>query len=194
MPTLTHVVLANQSDLPNGYATPLPYNTIVIYPASPAGSEFATDDWLRLVFTHEFTHIVHLDRSEGWARVFRGLFGRIPIAFPNLFLPGWQLEGLASFEESAITGMGRGNFGTTSQRRTSLPPRTWAPHVDGTGAQIPGTSGNRTGNYITQCTGGAATALSVAVGHFGMTQTPVIQAFSMFCAGSFQQSNPDMQE
>ena len=42
-----------------------------------------TDDWLRLVFTHEFTHIVHLDRSEGWARVVRGVFGRMPIAFPE---------------------------------------------------------------------------------------------------------------
>ena len=76
---LTHVVLADQTELANGWATPLPYNTIVIYAAWPSGSEFIgnTDDWLRLVFTHEFTHIVHLDRSEGWARVVRGVFGRI---------------------------------------------------------------------------------------------------------------------
>jgi hypothetical protein len=108
-PRRTHVILADQTELANGWATPLPYNTIFITAAAPAGAEYIgnQDDWLRLVFTHEFTHVVHLDRSEGWARIFRGLFGRTPVAFPNLWLPGWQIEGLATFEESRITGAGR---------------------------------------------------------------------------------------
>lgn len=106
-PRLTHVVIADQTEQANGYATPLPYDTIVIYPTWPRGAEFATDDWLRLVMTHEFTHIVHLDRSESWARIVRNIFGRTVIAFPNLFLPTWQIEGLATYEESAITGEGR---------------------------------------------------------------------------------------
>src|SRR5206468_627034 len=115
-PALTHVVLVDQTELANGLATPIPYNTIVVTAAWPAGSEFIgkTDDWLRLVFTHEFTHIVHMDRSDGWARVLRGVFGRVPIAFPNLFLPQWHIEGLATYEESAILGEGRlhaGDFG-----------------------------------------------------------------------------------
>ena len=71
-PRRTRVVLADQTELFNGYATPLPYDTIVIYAVAPSGSGLDFDDWLRLVFTHEFTHIVHLDRSEGWARVVRG--------------------------------------------------------------------------------------------------------------------------
>src|SRR5262249_11887720 len=98
---------ADQTELPNAYATPLPYDTIVIYPTWPLGAEFDVDDWLRLVFTHEFTHIVHLDRSESWARVVRGVFGRTFYAFPNLFLPTWQIEGLATYQESALTGEGR---------------------------------------------------------------------------------------
>jgi hypothetical protein len=106
-PLLTHVVLADQTELANGHATPLPRDTIVIYPVWPSGSEFDFDDWLRLAFTHEFTHIVHLDRSEGWARVVRSVLGRTPLAFPNLFLPAWQIEGLATYEESVITGEGR---------------------------------------------------------------------------------------
>ena len=106
-PRKTRVVLADQTELFNGYATPVPYNTVVIYAVTPSGSSSAFDDWLRLVFTHEFTHIVHLDRSEGWAHVARGIFGRTPYAFPNLFLPPWQIEGLATYEESAITGEGR---------------------------------------------------------------------------------------
>src|SRR5262249_59543808 len=89
------------------------YDTIVIFAASPAGSEFIGngDDWLRLVFTHEFTHIVHLDRSESWARWVRGIFGRTTFAFPNLFLPTWQLEGLATYDESALTAIGRVHAG-----------------------------------------------------------------------------------
>ncbi len=108
-PRRTHVVLVDQTELANGSATPLPYDTIVVTAAWPAGYEFIgdVDDWLRLVFTHEFTHIVHLDRSEGWARIARRLFGRMPIAFPNLYLPIWQIEGLATFEESIVTGQGR---------------------------------------------------------------------------------------
>jgi WD40 repeat protein len=108
-PRRTHVILADQSELANGWATPLPYNLIFVTAAAPPGSDFIgrTDDWLRLVFTHEFTHIVHLDRSEGWARIFRGIFGRTSLSLPNTWLPVWQIEGLAAWEESAITGEGR---------------------------------------------------------------------------------------
>jgi len=114
-PALTHVVVADQTERASGTATPVPYNTIVLSAAWPAGSELIgnADDWLRLVFAHEFTHIVHLDRSGGWARAVRNVFGRMPLAFPNLYLPIWQIEGLATYEESAITGEGRlhdGNF------------------------------------------------------------------------------------
>jgi hypothetical protein len=106
-PQLTHVVLADQSESANGYATPIPYDTVVIYPVWPAGSDWDFDDWLRLAFTHEFTHIVHLDRSEGWARIARDIFGRAFYAFPNVFLPLWQIEGIATYEESVVTGHGR---------------------------------------------------------------------------------------
>jgi hypothetical protein len=114
-PRLTHVVIADQSERAGGWATPVPYNTIVLDAAWPSGSDLIgnTDDWLRLVFGHEFTHITHLDRSESWARIARNVFGRVPLAFPNLYLPTWQIEGLATYEESALTGEGRlhdGNF------------------------------------------------------------------------------------
>ena len=114
-PPLTHVVIADQSERAGGWATPVPYNTIVLDAAWPSGSDLIgnTDDWLRLVFSHEFTHITHLDRSESWARIARNVFGRVPLAFPNLYLPTWQIEGLATYEESAVTGEGRlhdGNF------------------------------------------------------------------------------------
>src|SRR5436190_5623426 len=108
-PHMTHVILADQSELANGWATPLPRNTVFLNAAAPSGDDFIgrTDDWLRLVFTHEYTHVVHLDRSGAWAWLVRGVFGRIPVAFPNLWLPQWQIEGLATWEESALTGEGR---------------------------------------------------------------------------------------
>ena len=108
-PLKTHVVLVDQWEAANGYATPLPRDTVVISAAWPEGVDFIgnVDDWLRMVFTHEFTHIVHLDRSQGWARAVRAVLGRTAIVFPNLYLPTWQIEGLATYEESAVTGTGR---------------------------------------------------------------------------------------
>jgi Tol biopolymer transport system component len=109
----THVMLIDETEFASGWATPLPRNTVMVSAAWPSGSEFIgdTDDWLRLVFTHEFTHIVHLDRSNGWARAGRLAFGRLPFVFPNLFLPAWQVEGLATYQESALTGDGRMHAG-----------------------------------------------------------------------------------
>ena len=105
----------------------MPYNTVVLDAAWPSGSDLIgnTDDWLRLVFSHEFTHVTHLDRSESWARIARNVFGRVPLAFPNLYLPTWQIEGLATYEESALTGEGRlhdGNFRAIEEEaaRTSV--------------------------------------------------------------------------
>ena len=43
------------------------------------------------------------DGSAGLRRV----FGRLPLLYPNLYLPKWQIEGLAVHEESALTGQGR---------------------------------------------------------------------------------------
>lgn len=105
----THVILVDQGDEANGWATPLPYNTIELTAAAPAPSALTgdTDDWLRLVFTHEYTHILHLDRSHGFFRGLRAVLGRAPLAFPNLFLPAWNTEGLATAMETAETGRGR---------------------------------------------------------------------------------------
>lgn len=103
------VILVDQSDLSNGWATPLPYNTIEISAAGPPPGSFIgnTDDWLRLVFTHEFTHIVHLSRSRGWIGGLRRVFGRLPLLLPNQFQPFWQIEGVATWQESTRTSGGR---------------------------------------------------------------------------------------
>lgn len=108
-PARTSVILSDHTDLPNGWATPLPYDLMLVTASAPSGADFIghTTDWLRMVFTHEFTHIVHLSQSRGWARGLRRVFGRIPLAFPNLFLPGWQIEGLATYYEGTDKAEGR---------------------------------------------------------------------------------------
>ena len=104
-----HVILVDQTDVANGWASPTPRDTIEITAAPPSPDDLIgnTTDWLELVFTHEYTHILHLDRTRGFMEGVRRILGRAPAAFPNLFLPTWQLEGLATFEESRMTGAGR---------------------------------------------------------------------------------------
>ena len=96
------VILVNQHDLSNGWATPLPYNIIEISAAGPpAGTVIGnTTDWLRLVFVHEYTHIAHLSRSGGWLNGLRRVLGRQPVLFPNVFQPLWAIEGIATWQES----------------------------------------------------------------------------------------------
>jgi hypothetical protein len=104
-----HVILVDQTDLSNGWATPVPYNTIEVAASPPPPESIIgnTTDWLELVFTHEYTHILHLDRSRGFVQGVRRLFGRVPFVFPNGALPIWQVEGLATYAESTMTGEGR---------------------------------------------------------------------------------------
>jgi hypothetical protein len=107
----TEIVLFNEFDLPNGYSTPLPYNVIGVFLA-PAddGQLLDNSDWLDLLITHEFTHTVHLDKVRGAPSVLQSIFGRVPWFFPNVFQPGWAIEGLAVYNESdPATGRGRLN-------------------------------------------------------------------------------------
>jgi hypothetical protein len=103
------VILVDQTDVSNGWATPFPYDTIEIDAVAPASETLIgnASDWLELAFTHEYTHILHLDRARGFMQGVRNVFGRAPLVFSNSYLPIWQIEGLAVFEESRMTGEGR---------------------------------------------------------------------------------------
>ena len=105
----TEIVLFNEFDLPNGYATPLPYNVIgVVLAPADDGQLLDNSHWLDLLLTHEFTHTVHLDKVRAAPKVLQSIFGRVPWFFPNIFQPTWALEGLAVYNESdPSTGRGR---------------------------------------------------------------------------------------
>jgi hypothetical protein len=103
------LVVSDNVDYVNGYATPFPSNRIVVFahPPTDASGLRNYDDWNALVVTHELTHIFHLDRSRGIWRFGQAFFGRNPLLFPNSYEPRWVLEGLAVYYESRLTGVGR---------------------------------------------------------------------------------------
>ncbi|MFU8819186.1 MAG: hypothetical protein ACNA74_05615 [Desulfurivibrio sp.] len=107
----TQVIIADHRDYANAAATSFPYNTVhLLLRPAPPGEELANyEEWLALLFTHEYVHILHLDQARGANGVVRSIFGRIitPWTFPNWFSPQWQVEGLATCEETRITGRGR---------------------------------------------------------------------------------------
>ncbi|MEL6344022.1 MAG: hypothetical protein AAFV53_12960 [Myxococcota bacterium] len=104
----TEVVLVDNTDTANGYAFTVPVNTIVIFVTAPeAGSTLSLyEDWADAIFTHEYTHILHLDTIEGLPRLLRGVMGRIISV--NQLSPGWLVEGQATFQETRHTNGGRG--------------------------------------------------------------------------------------
>jgi Tol biopolymer transport system component len=107
----THLVLTDNVDVSNGSATTFPRNRIEVYVSAPGGDPSSPlayyDDWLDLVITHEYAHILHLDQARALPGTLRRILGRNPIGFPNAFAPLWMIEGLATYVESHQTDAGR---------------------------------------------------------------------------------------
>ncbi|MBN2400864.1 MAG: PD40 domain-containing protein [Spirochaetes bacterium] len=105
----TDVILVDNLYTANGFATPVPFNRVQIYLTRPElDSELSNfDDWLEMVFTHEYTHILDIDSIHGAPVFTRYTFGRC--CFPNAYLPMWMLEGSAVYHESDYSKFGRNN-------------------------------------------------------------------------------------
>ncbi|MES2177013.1 MAG: hypothetical protein V4550_04035 [Gemmatimonadota bacterium] len=108
---MIELVVSDDADYSNGFATPLPSNRIVVFATPPVESPSLrlNADWLEIVITHELTHIFHLDRARGLPGFAQHIFGRAPSLFPNLQGPSWLTEGLAVYYESRLTAGGRLN-------------------------------------------------------------------------------------
>ncbi len=107
----THIVLVDAMDEANGMTTPVPYDQMILFLTQPVGEpgfgSMPYEDWMRLLITHEYTHILQLDMiNGGLGGLFQTLFGRI--YFPNMWQPEWLIEGLAVYEETAQSSGGRG--------------------------------------------------------------------------------------
>ena len=103
------LTLGDDVDASNGFTTVFPTSRITIFATPPAGDHglLFYDSWLRLVTTHELTHVFHLDRTKGIWSALQQVFGRAPGLFPNEYQPSWAIEGLATYYESRFTNGGR---------------------------------------------------------------------------------------
>lgn len=94
----THLILSDQYDEANGSATSFPRNKIFLRMASP-DDILGTEDYLdRLtsLLTHEYAHILHIDKIGDRAKIKRDILGRFLISFRQFFSPigllrGWRL-------------------------------------------------------------------------------------------------------
>ncbi|MDO8494367.1 MAG: DPP IV N-terminal domain-containing protein [Deltaproteobacteria bacterium] len=104
----TQVILTDHLDDSNGMASTLPYNWILlrVVPPDPESELAAYDDWLKVLITHELTHILHLDANRGFWKPFRWTIGKT--SAPAGAAPRWVREGTAVVEETEYTRGGRG--------------------------------------------------------------------------------------
>lgn len=106
---IVDIVVADNADFTNGFATPFPSNRIVIYARPPVDELHLRNhaDWNRTLVTHELVHIFHLDRARGIWRLAQRVFGRAAPLFPNTYAPNWLLEGVAVHYETRLAPGGR---------------------------------------------------------------------------------------
>jgi len=108
----THITLVDNTDSANGSATAAPFPRINAFATAPDSMSVleSYDDWLDILITHEFVHVVHLDTAHGIPRLVNALlgFGVLgKIWMPNVIQPRWFVEGWATYEESRLTSQGR---------------------------------------------------------------------------------------
>lgn len=165
------IVVSDNIDLSNGYATPFPSNRIVIYAKPPVDllELQYVEDWIDLVVVHELAHTFHLDVAGPVGRALRLVFGRVPFAwpfFPAVATPRWSVEGLAVGIESTLTGAGRvhGSYNEMVVRTAVLAGRMEdIDRMGSTAAQWPGPArayiyGSLFMDYLTRRYGPDATA------------------------------------
>jgi hypothetical protein len=104
----TEVVVVDNHDLANGFTLVIPYNMIVLRAVPPFSDSTLAhyDDWLRELFIHEYTHVVHITDTRYPAKALKLLVGKLMA--PNGLTPGWVTEGIATYFETEQTTGGRG--------------------------------------------------------------------------------------
>lgn len=139
----TEVVLIDRTDSANGYARTVPYNAITIFVTAPTEDSTLNlyEDWNEAIFTHELTHVLHMDTNHGIVRAARAVVGRV--ASTNDISPWWMIEGLATFQETRHTPGGRGRATWPDMiKRTAVVEDAFPPLGNLDGLQPKPPSGN----------------------------------------------------
>lgn len=106
-PERSVVVISDQTDLTNGFATSIPYNMIGVYPVLPALNETIGEygDWSYELLLHESTHLASMNYRRDAIKGLYYIFGTV--VSPNLLMPRWWLEGIAVDMETRLSAHGR---------------------------------------------------------------------------------------
>lgn len=142
------LLVSDNVDYTNGFASHFPSPRITVYARPPTAAPqlaFARD-WLELVVVHELVHIFHLEESGAVGNVVRAVLGRVPTiwpVFPVGASPTWNVEGLATYYESRLTGAGRipGSFQDMLIRTAAL--EDGIPDLDAVSAPHPAWPGGQ---------------------------------------------------
>ena len=104
---VTHVVLQDNTDYAQGVTFVGPQNVIRLWVVAPEPESTLQDfdDWLTLLFVHEYTHLLHLDQTRGLPYLINLLVGHV--YHPLQLTPSWLVEGYAVMMESSQTSGGR---------------------------------------------------------------------------------------
>lgn len=107
----TSIVIEDIGTLSNGFADPIYKNIhIFTYPPNTSSELGSTENWWRAVTLHEYTHIAHLTKTGGLSSFLTKFLGTI--FQPNIYSPGWLIEGVAVLSESQFSAYeGRLNDG-----------------------------------------------------------------------------------
>lgn len=103
------VILAGRPAWANGMFSPFPAS-ITLYLTSPVDRFLGSrsSSWLRSLYTHELTHYLHLTSPVGVAKYLRFFGPEVP-ALNTVLMPGWWVEGISTYAESAFASGGRGD-------------------------------------------------------------------------------------
>ncbi len=110
----THMIVRDDTDTANGSATAAPFARISANVVAPYEMSvlMAYDDWIDILITHEYVHILHLDTIHGIPKLVNAVlgFGVLGKVWqPNILQPRWFVEGLATKYESSLGSQGRYN-------------------------------------------------------------------------------------
>jgi hypothetical protein len=114
-PRQFNVLMHGRSAISNGFVAWAP-RRMELYPMG--GTSVDPQDWLEHLTTHEYRHVVQIDRmNRGFTRWLYYGFGQQAVGgMLGLHIPMWYLEGDATLSETLLTDAGRGRMPWFEQR------------------------------------------------------------------------------
>ncbi len=107
VPEKVTILINDNTDSANAFATSLPYPFINIFPVYPSQLDSVGDygNWAYELVLHELGHVFTFEPTNGWLSPLRYIFGSV--AKPNFLLPRWFHEGLCVNLETIYSNGGR---------------------------------------------------------------------------------------